>query len=31
MGWRLTTEEVAELDQLSKTFTEFPGMPLETM
>ena len=31
LGWRLTDEQVAELDELSQTFADFPGMPLETM
>jgi len=31
MGWKLSPAEEAELDQLSQSFAQFPGMPLETM
>lgn len=31
MGWKISPQEEAELDKLSATFTQFPGMPLETL
>ena len=30
MGWKLSAEQEAELDVLSLSFSQFPGMPLET-
>ena len=31
MGWELSTAEVLQLDELSSSFREFPGMPLEVL
>jgi len=31
MGWRMSDEEVARLDDASRTFAKFPGMPLADM
>ena len=31
MGWKLSTAEVLQLDELSSSFKQFPGMPLEVL